>query len=87
MTTTTTIPAKKTSVKATKTLTSTQIARAGLLSVTKSSKITLKVTSGATSCKVVGATLKGLKKGTCKVLASVKTGSSTKTSTVTVTVS
>lgn len=87
VTTTTTIPAKETSVKATKTLTSTQVARAGFLSVTKSSKVTLTVTSGATSCKVVGATLKGLKKGTCKVLASVKTGSSTKTSTVTVTVS
>ncbi|CAB4682828.1 MAG: hypothetical protein F2650_06760 [Actinobacteria bacterium] len=86
-TTTTVAPALKASVKVGKTITAKTVALGGKLTVAKTAKVTLRVTSGGTVCKVVGATLKGLKKGTCKVLASVKTGTKTKTATVTVTVS
>ena len=82
-----TVVLKKASVKVNKTIAAKTVALGGKLVVAKTAKVTLRVTSGATTCKVVGATLKGLKKGTCKVLASVKTGSKTKTATVTVTVS
>ena len=77
----------KASVKVGKTIAAKTVALGGKLTVAKTAKVTLRVTSGATVCKVVGATLKGSKKGTCKVLASVKTGTKTKTATVTVTVS
>ena len=77
----------KASVKVGKTIAAKTVALGGKLIVAKTAKVTLRVTSGATVCKVVGATLKGSKKGTCKVLASVKTGTKTKTATVTVTVS
>ena len=76
----------KASVKAGKTITAKTVARGGKLTVAKTAKVTLRVTSGTKVCKVVGATLKGLKKGTCKVRTSVKTGTKTKTATVTVTV-
>ena len=79
--------ALKASVKVGKTITAKTVALGGKLTVAKTAKVTLTVKSGATVCRVVGATLKGLKKGTCKVLASVKTGTKTKTATVTVTVS
>ena len=82
-----TVVLKKASVKVNKTIAAKTVALGGKLVVAKTAKVTLRVTSGATTCKVVGATLKGLKKGSCKVLASVKTGSKTKTATVTVTVS
>jgi co-chaperonin GroES (HSP10) len=77
----------KASVKVGKTITAKTVAVGGKLAVASTAKVTLTVKSGDTVCKVVGATLKGLKKGTCKVLASVKTGTKTKTATVTVTVS
>jgi len=91
VTTTTVAPkvavALKASVKVNKTITAKAVAVGGKLAVASTAKVTLRVTSGTTNCAVAGATLKGLKKGTCKVLASVKTGTMTKTATVTVTVS
>jgi phosphate transport system substrate-binding protein len=79
--------AKKASVKVNRTISAKTVAVGGKLAVARTAKVTLRVTSGSANCRVVGATLKGVKKGTCKVLASVKTGTKTKTATVTVTVS
>ena len=76
----------KASVKVGKKISASTVARGGKLTVAKTAKVTLRVTSGTKVCKVVGATIKGLKKGTCKVRASVKTGTKTKIATVTVTV-
>lgn len=86
-TTTTLAPVKGVSVKVGKTISALTVAKGSKLTITSTAKATLKVTSGDKVCQVVGATLKGLKKGTCKVLATVKTGNKTATATVTVTVS
>ena len=86
-TTTTLAPVKGVSVKVGKTISAMTVAKGSKLTIATTAKVTLKVTSGDKVCKVVGATLKGLKKGTCKVLATVKTGTKTATATVTVTVS
>ena len=86
-TTTTLAPVKGVSVKVGKTISALTVAKGSKLTIATTAKVTLKVTSGDKVCKVVGATLKGLKKGTCKVLATVKTGTKTATATVTVTVS
>jgi len=86
-TATTVAPVKGVSVKVGSTISAMTVAKGSKLSIGSTAKVTLKVTSGATVCKVVGANLKGLKKGTCKVLATVKTGAKTATATVTVTVS
>jgi len=87
VTTTTVAPVKGVSVKVGSTISAMTVAKGSKLSIGSTAKVTLKVTSGATVCKVVGANLKGLKMGTCKVLATVKSGTKTATATVTVTVS
>jgi ABC-type phosphate transport system substrate-binding protein len=86
--TATTIPATTSaSVKLNKTVKASVLAKLKNLTIAKTSKVTMKVTSGTKNCKVVGTTVKGLKKGSCKVRVSVKTGTKTKTATASVVVS
>lgn len=66
-------------VKVRKSLSTKSLARAANLRVSKSSKISITVTRSSKSfCRVQSGSLRGLKKGACRVTVSVKTGKATK---------
>lgn len=63
------------SVKVTRSISRTALLKAAKLSTTKSSKVTLKIAArSAQVCRVVGTTVRGLKKGSCSVTVTVVTG-------------